>query len=165
MNFGAILIGLSLLIISLPFVIIPFQQGSLKKKVLPVELIRPENERLAVLSSLRDLDFDYQIGKVNEEDYTGLRGRLVVEAAHSLQETEEVDEVEALIQARKTTKKSISLACTMCGEPIGTDIRFCPRCGTPVKVSCPSCGKYVKADDLFCSSCGNKISIPARIES
>ncbi|HBG74706.1 MAG: hypothetical protein A2X25_11785 [Chloroflexi bacterium GWB2_49_20] len=164
MNFGAILIGLSMLVISVTFVAIPFQQRSKKKHALPVKHMEPEEHRLAVLSSLRDLDFDFQLGKVSEDDYASLRARLMAEAAQSLQEADKVDEVEALIQARKASKAK-SPACENCGQAIESGIRFCPRCGTAVKSSCPSCGKNLKAGDLFCSSCGYKLITQAGVAS
>jgi predicted nucleic acid-binding Zn ribbon protein len=157
MNLGAIFVGASMLVIAVPFIVIPFQKGRMKNIVLPMKSVDPEEQRISVLSSLRDLDFDFQIGKVSDDDYTNLRGQLVIEAAQSLQEDDKVDEIEALIQARKASKAKSS-ACVNCGEPIETGNSFCSHCGTAVTPSCPSCGMNIKAGDLFCSSCGNQVT-------
>ena len=87
MNLGAILIGLTMLVLSVPFVAKPFQQVRGKKNAMPVKQVDPEEQRLAALTALRDLDFDFQVGKVSEDDYASLRARLVAEAARTLQMT------------------------------------------------------------------------------
>lgn len=159
MDLGAVLIGLTMLVISVAFAAKPFQQVRGKKSAIPVKHVDPEEQRLAVLSALRDLDFDFQVGKVSEEDYTSLRVRLVAEAAQYLQDDKN-DEIEALIQVRKASKAKAPV-CAQCGETLETGIRFCPRCGTAVEASCPSCGGNLKAGDLFCSSCGMQLKIRA----
>lgn len=169
MDLGAVLIGLTMLVISVAFAAKPFQQVRGKKSAIPVKHVDPEEQRLAVLSALRDLDFDFQVGKVSEEDYASLRARLVVEAAQYLPsrccaQDDKNDEIEALIQARKASKAKAPV-CAQCGETLETGIRFCPRCGTAVEASCPSCGGDIKAGDLFCSSCGMQLKIRAEAAS
>ena len=160
MNLVAVLVGLTMLVISVPFVAKPFQKVRGKKPATPVKQVDPDEQRLATLTALRDLDFDFQVGKVSEDDYTSLRTRLVAEAARTLQDDKN-DEIETLIQARKTSKAKAP-ACAHCGETLEAGIRFCPRCGTAVEASCPSCGKNIKAGDLFCSSCGTQFTVQTK---
>jgi predicted RNA-binding Zn-ribbon protein involved in translation (DUF1610 family) len=160
MNLVAVLVGLTMLVISVPFVAKPFQKVRGKKPATPVKQVDPDEHRLAALTALRDLDFDFQVGKVSEDDYTSLRTRLVAEAARTLQDDKN-DEIETLIQARKTSKAKAP-ACAHCGETLEAGIRFCPRCGTAVEASCPSCGKNIKAGDLFCSSCGTQFTVQTK---
>jgi NADH pyrophosphatase NudC (nudix superfamily) len=157
MNLVAVLVGLTMLVISVPFVAKPFQKVRGKKPATPVKQVDPDEQRLAALTALRDLDFDFQVGKVSEDDYTSLRARLVAEAAQYLQDDKN-DDIEALIQARKASKAKAA-ACAHCGETLEAGIRFCPRCGTAVEDSCPSCGKNLNAGDVFCSSCGTQLAI------
>ncbi len=159
MNFFAVLIGIAMLALSLPFVVKPFQHARGKKSAIPVKQADPEEQRLAVLTALRDLDFDFQVGKVSEDDYTALRVKLVAEAARYLQDDKN-DEIEALIQARKASKAKAA-ACAHCGETLEAGNRFCPHCGTSAETLCPSCGKNIKAGDLFCSSCGTQLTVQA----
>lgn len=160
MNLVAVLVGLTMLVISVPFVAKPFQKVRGKKPATPVKQVDPDEQRLAALTALRDLDFDFQVGKVSEDDYTSLRARLVAEAARTLQDDKN-DKIETLIQARKTSKAKAP-ACAHCGETLEAGIRFCPRCGTAVEASCPSCGKNIKAGDLFCSSCGTQFTVQTK---
>ena len=157
MNLVAVLIGLTMLVISVPFVAKPFQQVRGKKPAMPVKQVDPDEQRLATLTALRDLDFDFQVGKVSEDDYTSLRARLVAEAARTLQDDKN-DEIEALIQARKASKAKAA-ACAHCGETLETGNQFCPHCGAAVEDSCPSCGNNLNAGDVFCSSCGTQLAI------
>jgi RNase P subunit RPR2 len=155
MNITAILIGLGMLGVSIPFVIRPFQQKPTKNVKKSKTHVQFEEGRVATLSALRDLDFDYKSGKVIDEDYVPARAQLLAEAARYIQQQEEEeDKLETLIQARRDSKDA---NCEQCGASMETGQRFCVKCGTPVNnVACPSCGKKVRAGDLFCSSCGSR---------
>jgi predicted RNA-binding Zn-ribbon protein involved in translation (DUF1610 family) len=157
MNLLAILFGIAMLAVSVPFVAKPFQKVRGIISATPMMRVDPDEQRLAALTALRDLDFDFQVGKVSEDDYTSLRARLVAEAARNLQDDKD-DEIESLIQARKASKGKAA-ACAHCGETLEAGIHFCPHCGETVKDTCPSCGKNIKAGDLFCSSCGMQVTV------
>jgi len=164
MNIGAVLIGLTMLVLSVPFVAKPFQQVRGKKPAVSVKQVDPNEQRLAALTALRDLDFDFQVGKVSEDDYaSSLRAQLVAEAARTLQDDKD-DKIEALIQARKASKAKAA-ACAHCGETLEAGNHFCSHCGAAVEDSCPSCGKNIKAGDLFCSSCGTQLTVWAETVS
>jgi hypothetical protein len=122
--------------------------------------IQAADARRAALSALRDLDFDHQIGKISEEDYSGLRAQLVTDVARYMSPDSEQDgRIEAMIRARSSAagKKS----CPQCGKGFSGDPAFCPHCGTSLGLTCPSCGKPVISGDLFCRSCGGKLEVPA----
>jgi len=163
MNLVAVFFGMAMLAVSAPFVAKPFQKVRENKPAIPVKKVNPDELRLAALTALRDLDFDFQVGKVSEDDYTSLRARLVAEAARYLQDDKN-DEIEALIQARKDSKAKAA-ACAHCGETLEAGIHFCPHCGAAAETSCPSCEKNIKAGDLFCSSCGTQLTIQAETVS
>ncbi len=158
MNIAAILVGLGMLGVSIPFVIGPFQQKPIKSVKKPKTPAQNEESRLAALSALRDLDFDHKIGKVIDEDYIPARAQLLAEAAQFIRQQEaEQDKIEALIQARRASKE---VNCEQCGTTMEAGQRFCSKCGAPVNRSiCPSCGKKVRAGDLFCRSCGSRIEV------
>ncbi len=158
---GSIIAGLVLLIGGLFFIVKPFNVKGRKKSSMGVTLNSPAEERMAALSALRDLDFDFRTGKVSEEDYPILRVQLVAEAAKFVDlEKEADDRIEALIRERKAAGPRESV-CGECGEKLEAGTRFCPHCGTEVGAACPACGGTIKAGDLFCSSCGNKLEMRA----
>src|SRR3990172_4031623 len=99
MNPVTMIIGMAMLALRVPFLVIPFQKGLGKNPATSIKKVDPNEQRRAALTALRDLDFDFQVGKVSEDDYTGLREKLVFEAARYMQDDKN-DDVEALIQAR-----------------------------------------------------------------
>ena len=151
---GAILLGIALFIVALPF---RQKEGKAanKSKVAASNAGRREE----VLLALRDLEFDYKTGKVSEEDYQPLHAQLLAEAAKYIEAEKEKDQqLETLIQSRR--KSTSSSKCESCGTPLAAGQKFCSKCGQAAKsVSCPSCGKKIYADDLFCSSCGTQIEV------
>src|SRR5512143_3089186 len=104
MTISSILIGLLLLGASLVFVSLPFQKKPRKGMKVVKAQVQTTERHEAVLSALRELDFD--TGKVSEEDYTPLRAKLLIEAAQYIdQEKNEDDKLEALIQSRRATHR------------------------------------------------------------
>lgn len=60
--------------------------------------------------------------------------------------------------------------CSACGNPVGSNLNFCPKCGTrlttvpiapvssePQNQFCPNCGKELTEDQKFCGACGTKV--------
>ena len=161
MDLFAIIIGLLLLSAASAFVFKPFRAKPRLGSKKVTATFNPREARTAALSALRDLDFDFQTGKVSQEDYPNLRAQLVAEAAKYVEaESAEEDRLEALIRARKTAMAS-EKPCPQCGKKLDSGARFCPSCGTELTTPCPSCGKTVKAGDLFCKSCGSKLELRA----
>lgn len=157
MNITAILIGLALFGIAVPFIVKPFRQQPARKTKHQITNGNGDG-RIAVLSALRDLDFDYKVGKVSEEDYVPTREQLLVEAARYMEQQDEKEyKLEDLIRKRRA---SIDVSCSECGTPMESDQRFCSKCGSQAnKVDCPACGEKVRASDLFCSTCGSQIQV------
>jgi hypothetical protein len=91
-------------------------------------------EREVVIAAIRDLDHDYETGKVSEVDHRLLREDLRARAVALLREEREAKPPE--VKPSETTPPS----CQSCGtEPRDGD-RFCARCGTPL-TSEPSAGQ------------------------
>lgn len=116
----------------------------------------------SVLQAIKDLEFDYQVGKISQEDYERLDQRLRRQAIGLLQQIEKVapasasldEELETIIaQFRQTSRASTPVTngvpalsspatqatvgqsarfCTQCGKPVEAGHKFCAYCGTPV---------------------------------
>ena len=95
--------------------------------------------------AIRDLDFDFQTGKVDQKDYDELRRQLEREAIYILRQLDAVDplvmfdnEVERqVIGLRRchisTARGSGQETCASCGTPLESDDNFCPACGQALR--------------------------------
>jgi len=159
MDAFALVVGLALFAAASLFVTKPFRSRQPATNRPQADAADPKQARAAALSALRSLDFDFQTGKVSEDDYPALRAQLVAEAAKNIDAVSGDDErIEAMIRARRAV---VGKPCPKCGKKIAGDGRYCPECGAELAPACPSCGKAVKAGDLFCRSCGSKLEIRA----
>ncbi|MCP3984900.1 MAG: hypothetical protein GY723_10960 [bacterium] len=81
-------------------------------------------ERDAVVAALRDLDHDFETGKVEEEDYGTLRNDLRARAIELMRE-ERSPRAPVAAAGRPPT-------CGECGAVPDTRHRFCAQCGSPL---------------------------------
>lgn len=85
----------------------------------------------AAFVAIKDLDYDYRTGKIDEEDYRELKAKYESEAAATLRR---LDGVAAGEPARKAAKSgSAGRFCTACGAKADAADHFCRSCGNPLK--------------------------------
>ncbi len=102
-------------------------------------------DREMLLESIRELDFDHRMGKVEEADYGEARGRYEAQAIDVLKAIDRTNgkqgqadvekQVEAEIASLRKSRKSgsdDSVKCSDCGAVLSSDARFCAQCGTEV---------------------------------
>ena len=99
-------------------------------------------EREIIYETIRDLDFDYRMGKVEEDDYHQTRARYESQAIDVLKaidgaggrmdavEDRVEQEIAGLRRSRKRGKPSAKSTCPNCGAGIPKNARFCHQCGT-----------------------------------
>ena len=90
----------------------------------------------AALRALRDVEYDYTTGKLDERDYKTLKRELVAEAADFLEgaglNAAPTDSLEEEIQAMR--KRIVDgEVCGGCGAGLSPENRFCAVCGRPVR--------------------------------
>ena len=120
------------------------------------------SRRTTMYDNIRDLDFEYAMGKLTAEDYRQTRAEMVREAAGVLEELEAVapDEVldrwiEQEVAARRQQGGVEGVSCPSCGKDSAARAKFCDHCGVAlVARACPSCGAGLRAEARFCSDCG-----------
>jgi len=106
-----------------------------------------EEEREMAITSLRELELEYQMGKLSEEDYSELRGQYrrraiaLLKAADAGAEGIDSD-IEAEVQRlRRALAGNGSIApksgavCMYCERPVGSKDKYCPNCGKPLAVA------------------------------
>ncbi len=122
-------------------------KGNLEVELLAeTELDRLLNRKAIIYTNLKDLDFEYKMGRLGETDYRRLEAGYKGEAAAILEKLDHLgaekdldDQIERDISNRKNRLFSAS------NSPEPGDGASCPSCGSP-KVS----GKK------FCADCGQK---------
>lgn len=102
------------------------------------ELTDTEARRRVTLLALRDVEYDYHTGKLDDGDYQDLRRELSAEALEALEAAAlearggESDDVEAEIAAVREGIKGGSL-CPECGHRNPAASRFCAGCGVRLR--------------------------------
>ncbi len=135
MNLGAVFVGLALMLVSGVILAEPYirmnRHRSIRSRVSGGGL---GTDRVEVLMALRDLDFDFQLGKISAEDYRTARMMLMREAAVVLQAQDRQDqaldaEIEAQVQSLRALKMEHP-TCRRCNSPLKSGARFCSSCGS-----------------------------------
>jgi hydrogenase maturation factor len=92
-----------------------------------------------VLSDLKDIEFDYEIGKLTLEDFTELKTRYRRKAV------ELIKEIESLRAGKNLSKR----------EAISKDVLTQGSSHS----GCPQCGETCKPRDRFCGQCGYQLTV------
>jgi len=105
---------------------------------LPVSPIQHfEDRKQAIYENLRDLQFEYRLGKLSDEDYQQTKQALQRELAMVLAETEATIKKLGLIPQRVPPKPPL-----LTTRPTGT---LCPHCGAKFSQALKYCGECGRA--------------------
>lgn len=97
-----------------------------------VEPISPthhlEERRAAIYENLRDLQFEYRVGKLSDDDYQQTKLSLQKELAGVLAE---MDRVKGTAPTRvvEAPKGPVDPSCPHCGAKFPASMKFCGECG------------------------------------
>jgi hypothetical protein len=116
-------------------------KGNLEVELLAeTELDRLLNRKAVVYSNLKDLNFEYKMGRLGNADFYRLETSFKSEAADILQKLDQLgveenldESIEQAVAARKAklpSGKGLALAtCPSCGAPVAPGKQFCADCG------------------------------------
>jgi cytochrome c-type biogenesis protein CcmI len=111
------------------------------------ELERLRHDRALAVQGLRELEFDREMGKLNEADYQGLRTELENRALAAMNAIEKIGERSGrdgrtALRRQRAGKAAAAQAipqrinfCPQCGSPAGASHNFCAQCGTPFRAA------------------------------
>jgi hypothetical protein len=167
MSVPAILIGLALLLASIPIVAGPLLS---KKRFKQLDESKYSHKSQMsydeTLLALRDLDFDHQLGVVAEADYQQLRAQLLVEAAAAYEQAAPgEDDLEQLIETAIRERRQLANnnnghhRCANCGADLDPADKYCTACGLHTESTCSECNQPIGHGDKFCKSCGSQLPI------
>jgi hypothetical protein len=108
-------------------------------KAEPVSPFAHLDERKAsIYENLRDLQFEYRLGKMSDDDYQRSKTDLQKELARVLAEVEKVaggqqTRVKAATVAAPSKKApAAAFVCPSCNAQFPTALKFCGECGKPM---------------------------------
>ena len=91
-----------------------------RKSVREAESPTAEGRKARALDALRELEFEYETGKMADVDYNRLRAHWATEA------------IEARDSLGESTDRSVDGDCPVCGAALRPGGKFCSRCGHAV---------------------------------
>ena len=103
-----------------------------------------EREKQLALRSIKELEFDRAMGKVSEQDFAEMSGRLRQRAARLMRQLDAGvtyrEQIRSEVERRVTTSlaaasTSSDIRCPHCGTANDTDAKFCKRCGASLEPS------------------------------
>ncbi|HYZ83652.1 MAG TPA: hypothetical protein VE621_04595 [Bryobacteraceae bacterium] len=98
-----------------------------------------ETRKAAIYENLRDLNFEYRVGKLSDADYQRTKTELQTQLAGVLHEIEELSKAATAPappaeKERKVAKRKPSFACPHCKASFDKPLKFCGECGKPMAV-------------------------------
>lgn len=100
-----------------------------------------DDRKAAIYENLRDLQFEYRLGKLSDEDYQTTKRDLQKELAGVLAE---VDRLKLQLGVNGAAPppapapkpaKVTGTVCPACGAKFEKELKFCGECGKPMKVT------------------------------
>jgi hypothetical protein len=132
------------------YVLIPLFRESKGSRALgsagESDLDRLQDRKTVVYRNLRDLEFEYKMGRLSDADFQQLEAGYKNEAADILQK---LDSMRSSKRSEKGIKKDPSER-----PPMRSAADSKPESAEP---RCPACGAEVFAGKKFCADCGHKL--------
>ena len=92
-----------------------------------------DERKAAIYENLRDLQFEYRVGKLSEADYQNTKRDLQKELAAVLAETDRLRGGIQPAAPAPSPKPAGRFICPSCGSGFPADLKFCGECGKPMK--------------------------------
>jgi len=97
-----------------------------------------DERKAAIYENLRDLQFEYRVGKLSDADYQQTKKDLQKELAQVLAEVDRLREqlgakpAKAVVSAPAPPKPA-TYTCPSCSAEFDKDLKFCGECGQPMR--------------------------------
>jgi len=112
------------------------------KQLPPMESETPmkplEEAKVRIYEALRDLQFEYRVGKLSDADYQASKQALQQELARVLQQMDEISpSAKAAGKAAPAPAPAPAAkgnVCPHCGASFKEKLKFCGECGKPMEV-------------------------------
>lgn len=140
------------------FVAAPLTEGFFRRRSRggdELALEQLEHDRTLAVQGLRELEFDHEMGKIDEADYANLRATLEARALAAMSAMERARRDDHGVTLRLASRRMRS---NDRATPAGLSVAAAAR----VKF-CPQCGAAVGTGYSFCSECGTALATGGRV--
>ena len=126
-------------------------------------LISLNNQKETLYSAIRDIDFDYGLGKLSKDDYEELNNKYRDEAASVLKQIDDLEKEGGVQTFDQELEQEILSYRKVSTSSIGDDAILEEeisvfRAANINKQTCSECGAEYTLEDAFCSKCGVKLN-------
>jgi hypothetical protein len=136
-----VIVGLALAVAAVVAIILPLREApesALEDTSTKADLMARRDSAYQVL---RDLDSDFEAGKLSEEDYRPMRVQSLAQAAEIMAQLDAAQVPAApaaetgskRLPGRRRAPQDADKFCPHCGASRGADDAFCRKCGKPLK--------------------------------
>jgi hypothetical protein len=169
MELTAIFFSLAVLIIVAIYLYAPFMERRARRVTEEEhELSALMAERDRIINSLQELDFDFKLGKIPEDDYPTQRASLLQRGAEILKKIDSLapqpvstQDTEARLEKAIAARRADGAVVAAPVTDDDLEAMISARRKSHTKKSagfCPKCGKPVMVNDRFCPSCGKSLA-------
>ncbi|MGD0868140.1 MAG: hypothetical protein ABSB88_01210 [Bryobacteraceae bacterium] len=120
-------------------IVIVFVLGVRPKDIPPPEPVSPflhlDERKASIYENLRDLQFEYRVGKLSDDDYQATKKDLQKELAKVLAEVDKIKNGALPAPPPAPAPKPDGLTCPHCSAKFDKPLKFCGECGKPMQVS------------------------------
>jgi hypothetical protein len=132
--------------------------------------------------AIKDVEFEYQAGKLSDTDYESVRADFLNQAAKVIARLDEIDKSDVVGAAAtpkkaseavqrseesppntdpESTEAASGTSCPSCEQPNPAGAQFCMHCGSEMTnvAECPQCGTELQKEARFCNACGVAILV------
>ena len=149
------------------FVMMPVLRGDWATLESPEdEITEVDARKQAALRGLRDAEYDFRSGKIDQEDYQALKSDLARQALEAMEEEQgaadhALDEATPTETAAKRSKgpaakRAKGASPKSDGDGLEAEIARVRR-GMAEGRTCPGCGHLNVEDSRFCTGCGERL--------
>jgi NADH pyrophosphatase NudC (nudix superfamily) len=94
-----------------------------------------DERKAAIYENLRDLQFEYRVGKLSDQDYQNTKKDLQKDLAAVLAEVDALKTSLVGQAVPPATNPLNGYSCSYCGANFEKPLKFCGECGKPMKVA------------------------------
>jgi hypothetical protein len=92
-----------------------------------------DERKASIYENLRDLQFEYRLGKMSDDDYQSSKTDLQKELARVMAEVEKVaGGQQTKVKPAAATPSKKAFVCPHCNAQFPTALKFCGECGKPM---------------------------------